>query len=175
MMGNSPQAQGASGLSIAGAGLGAYGDILKGQGTAAGDTFKANMLEVNAQRGQVAAVETGADLSTRLTQTIGNIDAMQSAAHTDITSPTAAAVRDTQEQRGLTQKSIAVDQIMAQSQQEEAEAAYLRSAGKTALLSGEIGAGADILGAVGKAVTGLGGPASVVPAGYNPNQLSGLY
>jgi hypothetical protein len=89
--------------------------------------------------------------------------------------PDAAAVSDTTEQRGLAQKSIAVDNIVAQSQQEEAEATYLRSAGKTALLSGDIGAGADILGAVGKAVTGLGGPASVAPAGYDPNKLSSLY
>jgi hypothetical protein len=174
-MGNSPQSAGASGLSIGGAGLSAYSAILSSQGTAAGENYKANMLERSAQRGQVAATEKGASDTEQLVNTLGNIDAVRAAAHTDITSPTAAAVRDTQEQRGLTQKSIAVDQIMAQSQQEEAEATYLRSAGKAALLSGEIGAGADILGAVGKAVTGLGGPASVVPAGYNPNQLSGLY
>jgi hypothetical protein len=156
-MGNSPQAQGASGLSITGAGLSAYGDVLKGQGVAAGDTFKANMLEVNAQRGQVAAVETGADLSTKLTSTLGNIDAIQAASHADPTSPTAAAISDTTEQRGLAQKSIAVDNIVAQSQQEEAEASYLRSAGKTALLSGDIGAGSDILGALGKAFMPIGG------------------
>jgi hypothetical protein len=53
-------------------------------------------------------------------------------AHTDPTSPTSAAVRDLNETLGLTQKSIAVDQIMAQSAQEESDAAYLRSAAKTA-------------------------------------------
>jgi hypothetical protein len=175
-MGNSPQAQGASGLSIAGAGLSAYGDVLKGQGVAAGENYKADMLEVNAQRGQVAAVETGADLSTKLTNTLGNIDAIQAASHADPTSPTAAAISDTTEQRGLAQKSIAVDQIMAQSQQEESDAAYLRSSSKYALLGGDLTAGADILGALGKAAAGFGGsPASVVPAGYNPNSLSGLY
>ena len=143
----------ASGLSIGAAGLKGYGDILSSQGIAAGDTFKAQLLEQNAQRGQVAAVQTGAALSQRLAQTLGNIDAMRAAAHTDPTSPTTAAYREAQEERGLSQKAIAVDQILAQSRQEQEEAAYLHSASKTALMSGYIGAGADIFGAVGKAFT----------------------
>jgi hypothetical protein len=48
---------------------------------------------------------------------------------------------------------IAVDNILAQSRQQEAEAAYLRSAGKSALLSGYIRAGADLLGAVGQGLS----------------------
>ncbi len=156
-MGSSPQSAGASGFSIAGAGLSAYSDILKGQGVAAGDTFKAEVLEQNAQRGQVQAAEVGADMSRKLSIDLGNIDAMRAAAHTDITSPTGAAIRDNAENIGLTQKSIAVDQIMAQSRQEQDEAAYLRSASKTALLSGDIGAGADIFGALGKATQNIPG------------------
>jgi hypothetical protein len=45
--------------SIAGAGLGAYGMILSSQGVAAGDTFKTPSLDAAAQRGRVAAVQTG--------------------------------------------------------------------------------------------------------------------
>jgi hypothetical protein len=71
------------------------------------------VLEQNAQRGQVAAVETGADSTRKLSIDLGNIDAMRAASHTDIRSPTGAAIRDTAENIGLTQKSIAVDQIMA--------------------------------------------------------------
>jgi hypothetical protein len=162
--------------SIAGAGLSAYGDILKGQGEQAGDVFKAKTLENAAQRGQAAAVETGADYSRKLAIDLGNIDTVRAAAHTDPTSPTGAAIRDYHEQVGLTQKSIAVDNILAQSRQEQDEAAYLRQAGKTALLSGYIGAGADLLKGVGAGLTGLGGGSpSSAPAGYNPNSLSGLY
>jgi hypothetical protein len=141
----------ASAASIGGAGLKAYGDILSSQGVAAGDTFKAQMLEMNAKRGQVAAVQTGAALSARLSQTLGNIDTMRAASHSDPTSPTAAAYRDQQEQLGLSQKAIAVDQILAQSRQEQDEAAYLRRAGKYALTQGYISAGADVLGGAAKA------------------------
>lgn len=150
-MGSSPQSAGASGTSIAGAGLQAYGDVLKGQGVAAGDTFKAEVLEENARRGNVAAVQTGADVTRKLANDLGNIDAIRAAVHTDVTSPTGAAIRDSAENIGLTQKAIAVDQIMAQSRREQDEAAYLRSAGKQALLAGDISAGADILSALGKA------------------------
>jgi hypothetical protein len=90
---------------------------------------------------------------------LGNIDTIRAAAHTDPTSPTGAAVRDYHESVGLSQKSIAVDNILAQSRQEDAEAAYLRQAGKSALLSGEISAGAGLLGAVGQGLGAApGGP-----------------
>jgi hypothetical protein len=149
-MGSSPVASVAS---VGGAGLKAYGDITSAQGVAAGDTFKAQMLEQNAQRGQVAAVQTGAAMSAKLAQTLGNIDAVRAASHSDITSPTAAAYRNQQEQLGLSQKAIAVDQILAQSRQEEDEAAYLRRAGKFALTQGYISAGADVLSGAAKAFT----------------------
>jgi hypothetical protein len=145
-------AQNSGGASLAAAGLQAAGDIVSSRGIAAGDTFKANILEENAQRGQVAAIETGAAASEQLARTLSNIDAVRAAANTNPTSPTGAAVRDWSEQIGLTQKSIAVDNIVAQSRQQEAEATYLRAAGKTALLSGDISAGAGVLKALGPAL-----------------------
>jgi hypothetical protein len=49
------------------------------------------------------------------------------------------------------------------------DTAYLRSAAKTALLSGEISAGAGPLGGIGQGLSGLGGGApSSMPKGYNP-------
>jgi hypothetical protein len=51
----------------------------------------------------------------------------------------------------------------------------MRSAAKTALLSGHIGAGAGLLGGIGQGLSGLGGAKSSMPPGYNPNSLSGLY
>ena len=144
--------QQASGTSIVGAGLSAYSDILSSQGTAAGDNYKAASLENAAQRGRVAAVQTGASATERLNIDLGNIDAVRAAAHADPTSPTGAAIRDWSEALGTTQKSIAIDQIMAQSAQEQSDAAFLRSSAKTALLGGQISAGADILKAVGPAL-----------------------
>jgi hypothetical protein len=86
----------AAGSSIAGAGLQAYGEILKSQGVAAGDTFKADVLEQNGARGDVAAVQTGGDFTRKLNIDLGNIDAMRAAVHTDPTSPTGAAIRDSE-------------------------------------------------------------------------------
>lgn len=144
-------------MSIAGAGLGAYSQIVSAQGVQQGDIFKADILEANAKRGEVAAVQTGADYSRKLSVDLGNIDAMRAARHTDPNSPTGAAISGTHEQLGLAQKSIAVDNILAQSRQQESEAAYLRSAGKSALLSGYLGAGATLLKGIGGALAGGGG------------------
>jgi hypothetical protein len=152
----SPAQQGA-GVSIAGAGLQSFGDIVQSQGVAAGDTFKAATLENAAQRGQVAAVQTGGDMSRKLAMDLGNIDTIRAAANTDPRSPTGAAVHDYHENIGLSQKAIAVDQITAQARQEQSEAAYLRSAAKSSLLSGDLAAGAGLLGAAGKGLTAAGG------------------
>jgi hypothetical protein len=151
-----PAQQGA-GTSVAAAGLQSWGDIVQSQGVAAGDTFKAEMLENAAQRGQVASVEVGGNLSRKLAQDLGNIDTIRAANNTNPTSPTGAAIRDYHESIGLSQKAIAVDQITAQARQEESEAAYLRGAAKTALFSGELSAGAGLLKAAGQGLTAAGG------------------
>lgn len=155
-----------SGLSIAGAGLGAYSSIVSAQGVQQGDIFKADILEANAKRGEVAAVQTGADHSRKLSVDLGNIDAIRAARHSNPNSPTGASISDTHEQLGLTQKSIAVDNILAQSRQQESEAAYLRTAGKSALLSGYIGAGASLFKGLGAAFTGGGSPGGAAPDAF---------
>jgi hypothetical protein len=68
-----------------------------------------------------------------------------------------------------------VDNIIAQSNQEASDAACMRSAAKTALLSGYISAGAGLAGGIGQGLSGLGGAPASMPKGYNPNSLSGLY
>jgi hypothetical protein len=105
----------------------------------------------------VASTQTGAKESIQLDNTLGTIDAVRAAAHADPTSPTGAAIRDWNEQLGLSKKAIDVDNIVAQSRQEMDDAAYLRSAGKTALLGGEIGAGSDLLTALSKAMAPVPG------------------
>lgn len=146
---------GAGILSIASAGLSAYGTVLKGQGEQAGDEYKAEALERHAEVGQVQAVQAGAQMTERLNTTLGNIDAIRSASHADPSSPTGAAIRDTAEYQGDRQKSITVDNILEQSAQDTADAAYLRSAGKYALQTSYISAGAGVLGGVGQGLQNL--------------------
>jgi hypothetical protein len=139
-------------FSAASSGLDAYSSWLKGAGDQASDDYRAQRAETAAGYARLDAVQTGAALSTKLSNALGTIDAMRAAAHTDPTSPTGAAVRDTQEQIGLTQKSIAVDNKLAQARQDDSDAAYLHQAGKYALLGGELGAASGLLKSAGQAL-----------------------
>ena len=149
--------QNAGGTSIAAAGLGAWSNIVAAQGVQSADNYKASALEAAAQRGKVSAAQTGGDLTRKLSNDLANIDAVRAAAHADPTSPTGAAIRDWSETLGLTNKRIAVDNIIAQSNQEMADAAFLRSAGRTALFGGELGAGASLLSSISKAMMPIPG------------------
>lgn len=148
---------GAAGLSIASAGLSAYSTVLKGEGTQAADEYQAQSLERAANVGKVKAAQTGAQMTEQLNNTLGRIDAVRAAAHDDPTSPTGAAIRDTAEYQGNRQKSITVDNILEQANQDTADAAYLRAAGKYALSTSEVGAAASFLGAASKS-SAFGGP-----------------
>jgi hypothetical protein len=145
----------ASVLSLASMGLTAASDIEKGQGTAAADEYKAATLDRSAQYGELKATQTNAQLTRNLVISLGNIDAVRAAARTDPTSPTGVAVRDYVEQTATERKNIQVDSIMAQAQEDEANAAYLRDASKKALLGGELGAAGDILKGIGPALPAL--------------------
>jgi hypothetical protein len=161
----------AAGFSLASAGFTAEGALLQGkgaqlqaQGVAAADTFKAEQLERAAEYGDLKAAQTAGQMTRNLNVTLGNIDAIRAAAHTDPTSPTGAAYRGMVEEVGGEQKGITVDSILAQSQEDTANAAYLRQASGRALLSGdismqagEITASADILKSISGAIPGLGG------------------
>jgi hypothetical protein len=161
----------AAGFSLASTGFTAEGDILKGksaelqaQGVSAADTFKAEELERAAEYGDLKAVQTSAQMTRNLNVTLGNIDAIRAAAHTDPTSPTGAAYRDMVEEVGGEQKGITVESILAQSQEDVANAAYLRQASGRALLAGDIGqvsagiaATADILKGISGALGGGAG------------------
>ena len=87
------------------------------------------------------------------------------------------AVRDYADEVGTNDKNIKVDSILAQSQQDEASAAYLRSASSAALLSGDIGAGAAGLKGLSGGLGGLGGgtPGSLGNIGGTAGNLGPLY
>jgi hypothetical protein len=144
-------------MSLASAGLSAYSTILSSQGTASGDQYQAAKLEQAATYGDLKAVQTGGQMTRNLNQTLGNIDAVRAAANTDPTSPTGAAYRDFQENIGDENKSITVDSILAQSNQERSDAAYYRSAASNALLSGEASAAGGLFGAIPGAAVALFG------------------
>jgi hypothetical protein len=185
--------------SIASVGLNVFGAEAKGQsqaaadrvqaqGIAAGDEFRAAELDRAAQYGELKATQTGAQLTRNLNITLGNIDAIRSAAHDDPTSPTGAAIRDYAEATGTEQKGIEVSSLEAQAKQSEADAAYLRYAGHQALLSGDLGAtsallsgnltaGADILKGIGGGLNNLGGGStdlSQVLSGGSPLGQGGI-
>lgn len=145
----------ASGLSLASMGFSAASSVMQGEGNAAADTYKAETLDRAAQYGTLKGTQTNAQLTKNLAISLGTLDAVRAAARTDPTSPTGAAVRDYVEQTGTEQKNIKVDSIMAQAQEDEANAAYLRNASKTALLGGDLGAVGDVLKGIGPALPAL--------------------
>lgn len=122
------------------------------KGVKAGNDFQAAELDQAAKYGDLKAEQTGAQMTDRLNITLGNIDVIRAAAHTDPTSPTGAAVREHTEDLGTNAKNITVDSILAQSRKQEADAAYLRVAGNNALLAGKYSAWGGLLGAAGSAV-----------------------
>jgi hypothetical protein len=140
----------ASGLSIASIGLSAASSIMQGEGTASADTYKAEQLDRASQYGVLKGTQTNAQLTRNMAISLGQLDSIRAAAKTDPTSPTGVAVRDYTEQVDTENKNIKVDSIMAQAQEDEANAAYLRKASSDALLGGELGAG----GAVAKGIAG---------------------
>jgi hypothetical protein len=149
-MGGASAGAGAGPLSLIGVGLSAFGQYRAGQGQQEADEYKAESLERAAEVGKVQAVQTSADLTRKMVDTLGNIDAIRAAAHDDPSSPTGAAVRDYQETLGITKRTTAVDNILEQSSQDTADAGYLRTAGKYALLGGELGAAGTIGSSLGK-------------------------
>jgi hypothetical protein len=134
----------AAGASIASTGFQAAGDYTKAAGASAADQYQADRLEVAARYGRLKAEQTGGQLTEQLNMTLSNIDAVRAAAHNDPTSPSGEAFRNYQETVGERQIGINVDNILAQSKQNEADAAYYRSASSAALLQGDFAVGADI-------------------------------
>jgi hypothetical protein len=153
--------QAGAALSIAGAGLSAFGQVNQAKGTQAADEARADQLSAAAERGRIAATQTSAQMTEDLNTTLGNIAAVRAAANIDPTSPTTAAVLGRQEYVGDRAKNISVENLMAQAEENDASANYLRQAGAYALSQGKIGAFATLLGGAGSAISkstfGVGG------------------
>lgn len=142
----------AGGNSIASIGLQAYATMLSAEGTATADEYQAAKLDNAAKYGELKAVQTGSQMTRSLNTTLGNIEAVRAAARADPNSPTGAAIIDEQEQLGNDQKMTTVNSILAQVNQDKADAAYYRKASSDALFAGEISTAAGIA----KGIAGLG-------------------
>lgn len=140
----------AGGTSIESIGLSTYATLLKAQGAATADQYQADRLEKAAVYGDLKADQTHGQMTRNLVTTLGNIEAVRSAANADPNSPTGVAVRENQEMIGEEQRNITVNSIKAQAAQARSDAAFYRQAASDALLSGEIGAAAGVAGAISK-------------------------
>jgi hypothetical protein len=143
-------------LSLASVGFSAMGSIEGGQGQAAADKYQAEVLDREAQYGELKATQTNAEMTRNLSSTLANIDAVQAARHV-APGPTTMAVRGQTEYVGDEKKGIQVDSLMAQAQMDEANADYLRHASSQALMSGDIGALGGLAGGLGKLAGQIGG------------------
>jgi hypothetical protein len=128
----------AAGTSLAATGFKVYGDYISSRAESGADVYKSELLEQQAQYGELKATQTNAQMTGRLAVTLGHIDAVRAAAHTDPTSPTGAAVRGMREELGEEAKGITVENILQQARTDQANAAYMRSQASNALLSGDI-------------------------------------
>jgi len=145
-----------SALSIAGVGLSAFGQVQQAKGTQAADEARAAQLTRAAERGRLAATQTSAQMTEDLNTTLGNIAAVRAASGADPTSPTTAAILDRQEYVGNRARDISVENLMAQAEENDASANYMRQAGAYALSQGKLGAFATLLKGVGQGVSGSG-------------------
>lgn len=161
-------------LSVASAGLQAGSQYEAAQGQAAADQFKAQQLEEAAKYGELKAKQTGAAMTRNLVTTLGNIDAVRAAAHTDPTSPTGAAVRQNVEDRLTNEKQIKVASIEQQARMDESNAQFMREASDKALLGGDL----SIAGTLLKAGSGMsfgGGGGGSGGTGFSLTGTGGLY
>ena len=151
-------------MSLAAMGFTMLGEYTSSRGTAAAEKFRAEELEQQAQYGDLKAQQTNAQMTKNLAITLGHIDAVRSAMHTDPTSPTGAAVRGEIEATGEMKKEITVENILQQSRTDEANAAYMRSAASNALLSGDVAMIAKAFEGLSGAMKGMGGTPSGTPS-----------
>lgn len=148
-----PAAAASSVVSLA---LTATGDVMKGSTTKAADDFQASRLQQAAAFGETQASLTDTTLRQNLNTTLGNIEAVRSAAGADPTSPTSIALMDQSTSRSDTQRMAAVGSIKAQNAEDLASADYLKRAGDFAVTQSYLSAATDIAGGASKAFTAKG-------------------
>ena len=145
------------GMSLAATGFKMLGDYTSSRAEAGAEVYKSELLEQQAEYGRLKATQTNAQMTRNLAITLGHVDAVRAAMHTDPSSPTGAAVRGEMEATGQMRKDITVENILQQARMDEANAAYMRSQSSNALLSGNIAMLGDAFQGIGGAMGGGSG------------------
>src|SRR6516164_10173802 len=159
----------AGGMSLAATGFKVLGDYVSSRAEAGAATYKSELLEQEAEFGRLKATQTNAQLTRNLAITLSHVDAVRAAMHTDVTSPTGAAVRGEMEATGQMRKDITVENILQQARMDEANAAYMRSQAGNALLEGNLAMLGDAFKGVAGALGGMGGGPSGAPVYGDPS------
>lgn len=165
-------AEAAAGLSLAATGLKAFGGLAGGMAGAANaeargkSAFMSSMLsaeeaEIAAARGELKATQTDSFLRQQTSDTLANVMAVRSAAGTDSSSPTGAAVMNNFHQRADDARVIQTSNIRADAAMQRMNAMMYRMGGMQALSSSQSVADTmglnGILGAGGSILSGLAG------------------
>ena len=160
-------------LAIASVGFSAASKGMAAEGQSTADLYKAQQLDEAAKYGELKATQTSAQMTRNLVNTLGNIDAVRAAGHTDPSSPSGQAVRRYVEETAMEQQTTTVNNIMRQSRMDENNAAYLRQASSDALLGGDLNIAGTLLSAMPGAMKsggmGTGG------TGFSLTGTGGLY
>ena len=156
-------------MSLAATGFKVLGDYASSRAEAGAATYKSELLEQEAEFGRLKATQTNAQLTRNLAITLGHVDAVRAAMHTDPTSPTGAAVRGEMEATGQMRKDITVENILQQARMDEANAAYMRSQAGNALLEGNLAMLGDAFKGAAGALSGMGGGPGAAPVYGDPS------
>jgi len=156
-------------MSLAATGFKVLGDYASSRAEAGAATYKSELLEQEADFGRLKATQTNAQLTRNLAITLSHVDAVRAAMHTDVTSPTGAAVRGEMEATGQMRKDITVENIVQQARMDEANAAYMRSQAGNALLEGNLAMLGDAFKGAAGALSGMGGGPGAAPVYGDPS------
>jgi hypothetical protein len=159
----------AGGTSLAATGFKVLGEYVSSRAEAGAATYKSELLEQEAEFGRLKATQTNAQLTRNLAITLGHVNAVRAAMHTDPTSPTGAAVRGEMEATGQMRKDITVENIVQQARMDEANAAYMRSQASNALLEGNLAMLATGAQGLAGAFGGMGGGPGAAPVYGDPS------
>jgi hypothetical protein len=127
-----------AGFSMAATGFKMMSDYASSRAEAGADIYKSEVYEQEAQYGRLKGTQTNAQLTKNLAITLGHVDSVRAAMHTDPTSPTGAAVRGEMEATGEMKKDITVENILQQARLDDANAAFMRSQAGNAILGGDL-------------------------------------
>jgi hypothetical protein len=127
---------------MAGGMMGAVGAEMSASATARGDNYSAGQEEQKYYLGMVKSFQTDTAMTTHLTSTIANIEAVRAASGASLNSPSGAAIQN----RVMGQGS---QDISRETQHLDAMKQYQRAA-DDALQAGGIAAAGAIAGGIGK-------------------------